>query len=56
MTQPIPLDEALRLLLAGYGLLGSEDVGVGEAAGRIVAAPLIASHDQPLAPMSAMDG
>ena len=56
MTPPIPLDEALRLLLAGYGLLGREEVTVGEAAGRILAAPVIATHDQPPAPMSAMDG
>ena len=56
MTPPIPLDEALRLLLAGYGLLGTEDIAVGQAAGRILAAPVIATHDQPPAPMSAMDG
>ena len=56
MTPPIPLDEALRLLLDGYGRLGSEEVAVADAAWRILAAPLIATHDQPPAPMSAMDG
>lgn len=56
MTPPIRLEEALRLLLAGYGPLGSEEVGVGDAAGRTLAAPLLSTHDQPPAPMSAMDG
>lgn len=56
MTPPIRLEEALRLLLAGYGPLGSEEVAVGKAAGRTLAAPLLSTHDQPPAPMSAMDG
>ena len=56
MIPPIPLDEALRLLLAGYDALGSEKVAVGKASGRTLAAPVIATHDQPPAPMSAMDG
>jgi len=52
MTPPIRLEEALRLLLAGYGPLGSEEVAVGDAAGRTLAAPLLSTHDQPPAPMS----
>lgn len=52
----IALDEALALLLDGYGLLGTEQVALRDAAGRILAAPIIASHDQPPAPLSAMDG
>ena len=52
----ISLDEALRLLLNGYGLIGTEPVALADAAGRILAAPIVASHDQPPAPLSAMDG
>ena len=52
----ISLDEALRRLLDGYGLLGTEPVALADAAGRILAAPIIAGHDQPPAPLSAMDG
>ena len=52
----ISLDEALALLLDGYGRLGTEPVALTDAAARILAAPIVAAHDQPLAPMSAMDG
>lgn len=52
----IALDEALALLLDGYGLIGTEPVALADAAGRTLAAPIIANHDQPPAPLSAMDG
>lgn len=56
MTPPIPLDEARRLLLDGYAPLGVERVSLGEAAGRVLADPVVARHDQPRAALSAMDG
>ena len=56
MTAPIPLDEAQRILLEGYTMLGTERVALADAAGRVLAEPIIAHHDQPLANMSAMDG
>ena len=56
MTPPIPLDEAQRILLDGYTLLGSEHVALANAAGRTLAEPVIASHGQPLSNISAMDG
>jgi molybdopterin molybdotransferase len=52
----ISLDEALRLLLADLPSLGSERVPLGEALGRTLAEPVIASHDQPAEPRATMDG
>lgn len=52
----IALDEALALLLDGYDLIGTERVALADAARRILAAPIVAAHDQPPAPLSAMDG
>ena len=52
----ISLDEARELLLAGVGVLASERVAIGEAAGRVLAADVVAPRDQPPSAISAMDG
>ena len=52
----ISLDEARGLLLAGVGVLACETVPIGEAAGRVLAADIIAPRDQPPSAVSAMDG
>jgi molybdopterin molybdotransferase len=52
----ISLDEARGLLLAGVGVLASETVAIGEAAGRVLAADVVAPRDQPPSAVSAMDG
>ena len=52
----ISLDEARGLLLAGVGVLPSERVAIGEAAGRVLAADVVAPCDQPPSAVSAMDG
>lgn len=49
-------DEALARLLAKAGPLGQEHVPLGEAAGRIAAAPIVALLTQPPFAASAMDG
>lgn len=56
MNAPISLDDARRLLLDGYCPLGTETVPLRAALGRILAEPVVAHHDQPPAPVSAMDG
>ena len=52
----ISLDEARGLLLAGVGVLACEIVPIGEAAGRVLAADVVAPRDQPPTAVSAMDG
>lgn len=52
----IPFDEAVRLIEAAARPLGKERVPIGEAAGRILAAPVVAAVDSPPADSSAMDG
>lgn len=52
----IPLDTALRTLNEHVRPLGSESVPLSAAAGRIVAAPVIALRTQPPFAASAMDG
>ncbi len=52
----ISLDAARGLLLAGVGVLAGETVAIGEAAGRVLAADIIAPRDQPPSAVSAMDG
>jgi molybdopterin molybdotransferase len=52
----ISLDEARGLLLAGVGRLPSETVAIGDAAGRVLAADVVAPRDQPPSAVSAMDG
>ena len=52
----ITLDAARALLLSDLSPLGSEQVAIGEAVGRVLATDLVSGMDQPAAPMSAMDG
>jgi len=56
MSRLLALDEARRILLDGMGPLGTEKVNLAEALGRTAAEQLRAGHDQPPAPISAMDG
>src|SRR5690606_13205205 len=51
-----PLEEARAEVLGSVGPLGTEEVDLAEAGGRILAEPVIASHDLPPFPNSAMDG
>ena len=52
----ISLDAARALLLEGVEPLDSEQVALSDAAGRTLAADIIAAFDQPALPTSAMDG
>ncbi|GAA4114466.1 gephyrin-like molybdotransferase Glp [Aminobacter aganoensis] len=52
----LPVSEALARLLDGAQPSGSETVGLREAAGRVLAAPLHALRTQPPFAASAMDG
>ena len=52
----IDFDGAARLTLDLARPLGSEQVPIAEAAGRILSAPLMARGDSPRAAVSAMDG
>jgi len=52
----ISFDEALAIVRGEAGPLGSETVAVADAAGRVLAAPVIAAIDSPRADVSAMDG
>lgn len=52
----MPVEEALALLLSTATSLGSETVPLEQAAGRVLAAPVIARRTTPGADVSAMDG
>ena len=52
----IAFDEAVRLVEVAAHPLGSERVPIAEAAGRVLAAPVVAMIDSPPADSSAMDG
>ena len=52
----IDFDEAIARVRAAAAPLGREEVRIEEAAGRILAAPVIAAIDSPPADASAMDG
>ena len=52
----LPVDEALKAILARVPAVTAESVALGDAAGRVLAAPLVAQHDQPPFDASAMDG
>jgi molybdopterin molybdotransferase len=56
MAGLLPVDEALRRILANVQLLESETVTLGEAGGRVLAADLHAKRQQPPFAASAMDG
>lgn len=52
----MPVEEALALLLSAAEPLPGENVPLDEAAGRVLAAPVIARRTTPGADVSAMDG
>lgn len=52
----IPVDEALARVLQDTAPLPGEEVGLTEAAGRVLAADIVAARAQPPFPASAMDG
>ncbi len=52
----IAVDDALKNVLAGVSQLGSEDISVNEAQGRILAADVASHLTQPPVDVSAMDG
>lgn len=61
MTRPalLPVETALDRLhaaLDGFGPVGTEDISLLEAAGRVLAAPIVARYTQPPQAVSAMDG
>lgn len=52
----IPVEEALSRVFALAPRMAAESLPLSRAAGRVLAAPLAASHDQPPFAASAMDG
>jgi molybdopterin molybdotransferase len=52
----IPVDEAIDRILAKVPDLGTETVSLAEAHGRVLAEPILATHNQPPFDSSAMDG
>jgi molybdopterin molybdotransferase len=52
----IDFDDALSRCTALARPLGAEPLGMDEAAGRILAAPIVARSESPAAPTSSMDG
>lgn len=52
----LPVDEALNRILARVPDVVGESVALAAAAGRVLAEPVVASHDQPPFNASAMDG
>jgi molybdopterin molybdotransferase len=52
----LPVDEALRLILSGVKPLAAESINIRKAHGRILAAQVKATRDQPPFDASAMDG
>jgi molybdopterin molybdotransferase len=56
MSGLLPVDEALKRLLAGAKPVGAETVPLADAAGRVLAEPVKALRTQPPFPASAMDG
>ncbi|HEX3943642.1 MAG TPA: gephyrin-like molybdotransferase Glp [Rhizomicrobium sp.] len=52
----IPVDEAVRRVVAAFSPVACETVPIGRAAGRVLAEDVTARLDQPPFPVSAMDG
>ena len=52
----MPVDEAIQRILRKLQALGSETVPLNAANGRVLAKPLVSSHNQPPFDSSAMDG
>jgi len=56
MAGLLPVDEALARVLDGAAPLPDEEIDLADAAGRVLAADVVASRAQPPFPASAMDG
>ena len=56
MVAPVPLDDALEIILAEACPLSAEDVRVAEAHDRTLAKPILARIASPRVDSSAMDG
>ncbi|MEX0590074.1 MAG: gephyrin-like molybdotransferase Glp [Xanthobacteraceae bacterium] len=52
----LPVEDALARVLDGVATLPAEEIPIGEAHGRVLAAPLASLRTQPPADVSAMDG
>ncbi len=52
----LTVDQALARIVARHAPLPAETVSIADAAGRVLAAPVVARLDQPFADLSAMDG
>lgn len=52
----LPVDEALSRILARVPDVTGETIALADAAGRVLAEPVVAGHDQPPFHASAMDG
>jgi len=52
----ISVDEAVTRIMSAFSPLESEPIAVGAAAGRVLAANVLAKLDQPPFPVSSMDG
>jgi molybdopterin molybdotransferase len=52
----MPVDEAIQRILRKLPALGAETVPLASANGRVLAKPLVSSHNQPPFDSSAMDG
>ncbi|MBJ3784409.1 molybdopterin molybdotransferase MoeA [Devosia sediminis] len=52
----LPVDDALRAILSHVSPVSTETVPLADAVGRVLAAPIVARHDQPPFDASAMDG
>jgi molybdopterin molybdotransferase len=52
----MPVDEAIQRILRKLPQLGSETVALSAANGRVLAKPLVSTHNQPPFDSSAMDG
>jgi molybdopterin molybdotransferase len=52
----LSVEEAIAHVAAAFQRCASEDIPIGKAAGRVLSEEVVATFDQPPAPMSAMDG
>lgn len=52
----LPVEDAIAAILRRVPAPEAEEIGLAEAVGRVLLAPVIAAHDQPPFPASAMDG
>jgi molybdopterin molybdotransferase len=52
----IPVDDALATITGAVSVLGPETVALGDALGRVLAAPVHAAHPLPPFDQSAVDG